>query len=675
MHYYILNQLHHRPGRYGLAALLLALLLTACGGGSGGGGSANNSETVELHIRVLSHQGARLGGAEVSIGDASGTTESDGALSLEVSAADEVVATARLEGFITQSLLLPADTDGLGQIRLMPVKDTFALENIEAPRTLATRELGGRLTVPADAFVTTSGELASGPATLAITPWDISSDDLNAMPGNSQALDTTAERVALISAGMMTVQAHSNTGEPLQLAPGVEATLQLDLPIDSINGQALDIGDTIPMWHFDESQGLWIEDETVLGIVVASATSPVGLAVSAKVPHFSTWNWDFKFEGGGSVNVNCVLAIDQTPAPCTLSAFAILPDGSVITSISGIGNFVAESGVTMINMPANATLELQASDENGRLGFTTSSLVGGSSLNVTINLHDPTTVHNVQCLISNNSSVPCNVSMTDGTSSLSLDNGTQLTNVVTHWPGVLPTTNITWQAESLLLLNGKTYIGSGSTVTTGGEGQVPISLSLEEVDAVDVNCVTSTNTPLPCLVTADASVPGGSTISVMQSLSAEGGSLLLPYSASYIEWQADSTEAIAQQGEFITFSGTATTNLMPTVTLVLDVENVQSQSAQELEVRCIMGDFASSDYCDITVYRGGGSSETEKIEEWVGVAKGLYQTLTLPDGITESEILIFEAKGDDGEAGTVFEMYNGLIDGQQIDIELSFGVS
>jgi hypothetical protein len=263
------------------------------------------------------------------------------------------------------------------------------------------------------------------------------------------------------------------------------------------------------------------------------------------------------------------------------------------------------------------------------------------------------------------------VTLTDGASSLSREISAQATNIVTVWPNIMPATTINWQAETLgpVLYNGQTYTGAG-TATSGPSGQVSINLALTPVDDVAVNCVSSVNTPLPCTVTADASVLGGPDVTETATFDAAGDTLTLPTATTLVEWQADSDGAIAQNGQFIVFSGTATTALLPAVTLVLDVENVQGPAAQTLQVRCINSLGASAANCDITVEREAGLAVI-LIEELNGVAEGAYQTLNLPDGPGEGDLLIFSAAGDDGSQGGQTATYNSVIDGQQINIELN----
>ena len=662
----------HRPLVGGLRVLLLIALATfvaACGGSSSGNSDTSlTPEPVELRLNVLNQHGARLAGATVEAGNASGTSASDGSLTLTVDSATEVIVTASLEGYITQSVRIPAETDIQAQIRLMQAGQRFEVTDISEPRTLSTSALGGRLQIPGDAFVTPDGNPATGPATLVITPWDIDGPDLTAMPGDSEALDAGGERVQLISAGLMTVQVHNSDGDLLQLAPNAEATLQMDLPFDNIDEQTLQIGDEIPMWHFDEAEGLWIENDNVLGQVIASGTSPVGLAVTATVPHFSTWNWDFKFEGGAEIDVQCVLASNQTPTPCSVTATVTLAGGSVVTRSS----FIPAGGVTIINMPSDATIEWYATTLNGLLGLETSALSGGSGPGVIIELQAPATDHDVQCEMPDNTIVACDITHADGANSQSQPIPAALTNIVTLWSNPGPTVNWEGELPAPLLYNGDMVLAEG-TQTSGINGTVIITLDdITVVDEIAVNCVSATGTNLPCNVSADATVASGPNVLVTESIPVGGDDITLPADTTLIDWEADTNgNAFSQNGQFILFMGTATTALQPSVTLVLDTENVQGPAAQSIEVRCINGTGATAVNCDIEAYREGGPAGFVLLEEFLAVPVGDYVTLNLPNGMGEGEFLVFEVFGDDSSTAFSTEAYNGLADGQQIDHELT----
>ena len=83
----------------------------------------------------------------------------------------------------------------------------------------------------------------------------------------------------MITYGMVSVDLESEGGEKLQLLPGKEAVLNMSIT-ESLVASA---PPSIPMWHFDEIIGAWIEE----GVGTKQGSIYIG-----KVSHFSTWNFD-----------------------------------------------------------------------------------------------------------------------------------------------------------------------------------------------------------------------------------------------------------------------------------------------------------------------------------------------------------------------------------------------
>jgi hypothetical protein len=375
-----------KKGLLFLATFALAVMFSACGGenDNGNGGEAE----VAVNVTVKSQDGALLNQASVHIGDVSGLTDEDGETQLQViSSSDETIVQVTQDGFVNQAVVAIIEDDTNIQVIMLPVKEKIIVEAIENAQVIQGSTLNAQISLPANALVSADGQPAEGNVTLNLTPWDIQNTDISAMLGNGQALDANNQRVELISAGMMSVSFYDAEGNYLQLAEGATAQIQMDLPYDSINNIPLGIGSEIPLWHFDEERGLWIEEG--VGQVVASAMSPVGLAVQAEVPHFSTWNWDFKFDNPGSVDVRCENA-DGSPTGCDVVAEIVLDDGSKFTK----SNFVPSEGLTVINMPSSGTIVWNAS-KSGLIGQTTSGTTGA----VIITLDTPTTDNFVQCNI------------------------------------------------------------------------------------------------------------------------------------------------------------------------------------------------------------------------------------------------------------------------------------
>jgi PKD domain len=441
----------------------------------------NSGTTVPVNVTVRGADGALLAGAQVNMGTATGTTGTAGVAQFaQAPAGNDQVLSVSKAGFITQVLsvdLVAGTTPQDIGVRLLAVKQTIAIQQAEQAQVLLANSLGASVSVPANALVNAAGAVVTGPITLQLTPWDISGTDLLAMPGNGQALDRQNNPAELISAGMMTVDFRDAGGNKLQLGAGKTADIQMDLPYASVNRQALTIGTPIPLWFFDESKGLWVEDGQ--GVVVASNTSPVGLGFKATVSHFSTWNWDFKFDNAGSVTVNCVNA-DTTTTACAVVATVTLSDGSKLVKSNTLG----ATHTTVVNMPSDGSIVWESSTSTGLLGTTTS----GTSGNVVITLNPPNTGNFVQCLLPGNTPVACNVSLagvrpdgseTTQTFALPAEGGTVQT-------GLQATAPLSWEGESFRVNADLSTTRNRGFATSAASGPVSIALGPDETVATRV---------------------------------------------------------------------------------------------------------------------------------------------------------------------------------------------
>ena len=112
---------------------------------------------------------------------------------------------------------------------------------------------------------------------------DPSSDEVyDQMPGDLTGIRTDGSEAALATFGMIAVELTGPSGEKLQVADGFEVDVKIPLPA-SIVGMA---PQTIPLWHFDEVEGMWKEE----GQAELQCDFYVG-----KVSHFSFWNCDAPF--------------------------------------------------------------------------------------------------------------------------------------------------------------------------------------------------------------------------------------------------------------------------------------------------------------------------------------------------------------------------------------------
>ncbi|KAB0654440.1 hypothetical protein F7P73_03725 [Acinetobacter bohemicus] len=415
---------------------------------------------------ILSSNSNALAAAEIVIAGQTFKTDGFGKATFTVQipkSATHVVVAVKKDGFISQSLRIEAGQLEQLSANLLNVKQPVSIAKIEEAQVIQSVYQNAQITIPENAFVLPNGQPATGAVTVAFTPWDITAADLNAMPANGVARDAQGNIVNLISAGMITATFTNAAGQKLQLAAGKTADIQMDLPVASINNQKLLVGSSIPMWHFDEAKGLWIEDG--VGQVVASLSSTTGLAVHATVSHFSTWNWDFKFANAGSVFVQCQSA--SVAVPCHITAKVKLKDGSALTKV----NSISAQGTTIINMPSEGSIDWSAKDITGTLiGEKTS----GTSGNVIIDLGAPTTKNFVKCELANGTAVACSGKLNGGIDfSLSKEGGNILT-------GLQNVTQLNWEATSAPYETlSSVYQYKGNHVS-GLTGDVKIILSTSE---------------------------------------------------------------------------------------------------------------------------------------------------------------------------------------------------
>ena len=458
------------------------LFLTACVGLSvvGCGGSSNNdkenpskppinNQSISVQAQVKSADGSLLKGVKVKVLGQQAVTDLNGLARLNVqvlASQTEVVVTYEADGFIQQSILVKKEELAQLAANLLAIKAIVAVEDIALEQVIKAPSLGAKITIPANAFVDPKGNLAQGQVHVEFSPWDIQSTDLNAMPANGFAVDAQGNRTQLISAGMITATfSDVKTGQKLQLAPSKTADIQMDLPLKSINNQEMKVGTEIPMWHFDESKGLWVEEGK--GKVVASTESPTGLAVHATVSHFSTWNWDFKFEAAGSVFIQCIS--DNKKVPCNVVAKIKLADGSSLTKTS----YIPEQGTTAYNMPSEGTILWQATDLTSTLIGEKTSLTTGS---VTIDLGKPKTDNFVQCVLPNGSATPCTATLNQSYPFSLTQEGGKITTGINDDDGQLE-----WSAVGPMIYESNQWVRYKGGLVSGLTGQVTIQLSEREV--------------------------------------------------------------------------------------------------------------------------------------------------------------------------------------------------
>jgi uncharacterized protein (TIGR02145 family) len=160
------------------------------------------------------------------------------------------------------------------------------------------------------------------------------------MPGDLTGIHN-GTLMALRSLGMAAIELRSETGERLQPASGMPVEMRCTIPAELQSTAP----QSIPLWSFNESLGLW-EFE---GTAQREGNDYVGSAA-----HFSYWNFDVE-----SLGVNYTLTVNYSELPI---GFYPLDNAVLFLSGASVGDIPGTTGsngqVTGL-VPANEVMQLQ----------------------------------------------------------------------------------------------------------------------------------------------------------------------------------------------------------------------------------------------------------------------------------------------------------------------------
>lgn len=225
------------------------------------------------------------------------------------------------------------------RIKLIP--KTIAGSFASGTGGTVTLSNGLRVSLPANAVVNQATNAAySGTVNVAAYWLDPTASDLAAiMPGDLRGTNADGNVQVLTTYGMVAVQLTGAGGEALQVAAGKKATLSMPIPSSIISAAPA----SIPLWYFDETNGLWKEE----GTATKTGNSYVG-----DVSHFSFWNCDVP---ANIVQFDCtVVTANGQPVP---NAFVKIHVQNNPAS-TGYG-YTNASGYVNGAIPANAQLVLE----------------------------------------------------------------------------------------------------------------------------------------------------------------------------------------------------------------------------------------------------------------------------------------------------------------------------
>jgi PKD repeat protein len=249
---------------------------------------------ITLTGEIRNTNKAALENVQVQIVDStvSGITNAKGEVKLQTNSKTSITLKISKSGYAEQFKVINVNEKSVNILftaELLPREPARTMANIEGGGQASAKQ-GARVELPAQALVTADGQPVTGSVQVTMTPVNVASDDIGGFPGAYAGIASTGENVPLVSYGTVEFEFTQN-GKEVNLAPGKTATIELPMyATKHDNGNAIKVGDTIPLWSLNEKTGIWQQEGA--GTVVGSSMSPTGFALRATVGHFSWWNCD-----------------------------------------------------------------------------------------------------------------------------------------------------------------------------------------------------------------------------------------------------------------------------------------------------------------------------------------------------------------------------------------------
>ncbi|MFM8770639.1 MAG: hypothetical protein ACKOE4_01250, partial [Candidatus Kapaibacterium sp.] len=296
-------------------------------------GQPDDTATVRTTItgRVVDDAGKSVQGALVRGHGASTTTNTNGVFVLQnvTVPSTRAMVTVTKSGYFTGArAAYPSD----GKITTM----MLTLQQATQTRTVSSAS-GGKVTVgsasidlPANGYVDAQGNSYSGTVSVAARYLDPQSGNFyDSFSGDMAALRADGSSTELVSYGVLRVLLTGAQGQPLNLAKGAAAILTYPA------AGAADV--EIPLWHFDLTQGIWVEE--------GKATLSGGV-YTGTVTHFTDWNLD---------KPNAARAFIEGRVTCGEN----LPLAGIVVDIGQVSVVTDQDGMYRRRVPADFAFDVQ----------------------------------------------------------------------------------------------------------------------------------------------------------------------------------------------------------------------------------------------------------------------------------------------------------------------------
>ena len=235
--------------------------------------------------QVVDKNNAPVSDAMVSFGTANTMTDVNGIFKFDNVTVHENRAYVKVEkaGYFHGSRTFFAYANQRSNVKVS-LLEKIIQGTVEASGGTVTTPAGVKLVFSANAVADADGNPYTGTVQVAAQYLDPSADNISSiMPGDLRGISTDNVEEGMTTYGMVVVELLGSGGELLNVADG--KTVQLTMPVGS--AQTSSAPAEIPLWFFDETNGVWKEE----GKATLQGNEYVG-----EVSHFTFWNCDISWD-------------------------------------------------------------------------------------------------------------------------------------------------------------------------------------------------------------------------------------------------------------------------------------------------------------------------------------------------------------------------------------------
>jgi hypothetical protein len=391
-------------------------------------GQWNNSTMTKATFlgQVLKEDGSALDGATVTTGTHMMTTDADGFFYFSNISTPQNATLIKVEkaGYFKAFRTVHVIPNQDNQVRIMAM-ELPSPESLDATTGgTITISNGGSIDFPANAIIDENTNQPYTGNVSVYAKWiDPSSDDLwQLLPGDLRAINSNGQERGLTTFGMQAVELVGSAGQKLQLGNNKLANVSFPIPASMLANAP----SSIPLWHFDENQGMWVEE---------GEASLTGNQYEGAVSHFSFWNVDIP-TNGPPVSFTATF-VDQNNNPLVGYYVRIVPS----TNLGSASGLINSSGIlTGTGLPSNTSFNLEVFDfySCGLSNPLHSQVFSSTTTNVNLGTITVNISTNTSAVVSG-TAVDCNNSILVNTP-VKFTNGSYVGTVTTNSSGVFTTT-------------------------------------------------------------------------------------------------------------------------------------------------------------------------------------------------------------------------------------------